>query len=128
MASAKILLDTDVIIEWLRNKSHITQKIKNLIKRGAVLAWTPISVAEIYAGMRKGEEKEISNLFLVLEALSITDTIGKRAGQYLSKFSKSYGVEIADALIAASATHYGMQLWTLNIKHYPMPDISIFKD
>ncbi|MFH1436826.1 MAG: type II toxin-antitoxin system VapC family toxin, partial [Pseudomonadota bacterium] len=59
-------------------------------------------------------------------SLPVTDVIGKKAGQYLKEFNKSHGLEIADALIAASASHYRMQLWTLNTRHYPMTDIKLF--
>jgi len=35
-------------------------------------------------------------------------------------------VELADALIAASAVAHGAELWTRNRKHYPMGDIVFF--
>jgi predicted nucleic acid-binding protein len=36
---------------------------------------------------------------------------------------KSRGVELGDALIAASAGVSGLMLWTMNKNHYPMPEI-----
>jgi len=35
--------------------------------------------------------------------------------------------EIADALVAAAATTAGLALWTLNRRHYPMPDIRFYE-
>ena len=43
---AEILLDSDVIIAWLRGYEPFAQLIPDLLERGEFLAWTPISVAE----------------------------------------------------------------------------------
>ena len=44
---------------------------------------------------------------------------GRRAGGHLSRYARSHGVEIGDALAAAASTT-GLHPWTLNRKHYPM--------
>jgi predicted nucleic acid-binding protein len=123
---ANLLLDSDVIIAWLRGYAPFAESIPALVSQATTLAWTPVSVAEIYAGVRKGEEKEIENLFLVLEILPLSADIGKKAGAYLQSYSKSHSVELGDALIAAAAHAHNMPLWTLNKKHYPMKDIRLF--
>ena len=123
---AEILLDSDVIIAWLRGYDPFAELIPILLEKGEVLTWTPVSVAEIFAGARKGEESQLENLFLVLEALPLSTEIGKKAGVYLNTYSKSHGVELGDALIAATAYYTKMALWTLNKKHYPMRDVQFF--
>ena len=35
-------------------------------------------------------------------------------------FSSSYAVGLAEAVIAATAEHYGLPLATLNVRHFPM--------
>ena len=59
---------------------------------------------------------------VVLDAI-----VGRRAGAYLSRYSRSHGVQIADALVAAAASVAGLHLWTLNRRHYPMTDL-VFHD
>lgn len=127
MGLNKCLIDTDVIIQWLRGIQDVQEKIEGFVGNGVVLMWTPIQIAEIFAGMRKGEEQLISNLFLILDSLFINEDIGKKAGEYLSKYSKSHSLEIADALTAATAFHFKLPLWTFNSKHFPMKDINILK-
>ena len=122
----EILLDSDVIIAWLRGHDPFADLIPTLLTGGEVLTWTPVSVAEIFAGVRKGEEQQIENLFLVLEPLSLSAEIGRTAGQYMKSYSRSHGVELADALVAATAHFNGLPLWTLNKRHYPMRDIRFF--
>ena len=123
---AEILLDSDVIIAWLRGYDPFAELIPKLLEEGNVITWTPVSVAEIFAGARKGEENQLESLFLVLEALTLPPEIGKKAGHYLSAYSRSHGVELGDALIAAAAYFNSIPLWTLNKKHYPMKDIRFF--
>jgi len=123
---AKVLLDSDVIIEWLRGHELFVQKIPKLIEEHSELFWSPVSVAEIFAGVRKGEDSSVSNLFLLLESVLITAEIGKTAGGYLKTYAKSHGVELGDALIAACASSHDLELWTLNKKHYPMRDIRFY--
>ena len=123
---AEILLDSDVIISWLRGSEPFVRLIPDLLQKGEVLTWTPVSVAEIFAGVRKGEEKQTENLFLVLEPLLLSAEIGRKAGQYLRAYARSHGVEVADALVAATAHLNKLPLWTLNKRHYPMRDIRFF--
>lgn len=123
---AETLLDSDVIIAWLRGYEPIARLIPALLQKGEVLSWTPVSVAEIFAGVRKSEERQVENLFLVLEPLSLSPAMGRKAGQYLRAYSRSHGVELADAFLAAAAHSEGIPLWTLNRKHYPMRDIQFF--
>lgn len=124
---AEILLDSDVIITWLRGTRPIAQLIPDLLRDRHVLSWTPVSVAEIFAGARMGEERQLEHLFLVLETLALSADVGRKAGQYLRSYSRSHGVELGDALIAAAAHVQEVQLWTLNRRHYPMRDIEFFR-
>ncbi len=122
----EILLDSDIIISWLRGYEPISSIVIRLLDRGESLLWTPVSVAEIFAGVRRSEEAHVEQLFLVLDPLALSGEAGKKAGLYLGAFGKSHGVELGDALIAASAAVNRLPLWTLNRKHYPMKDIRFF--
>lgn len=119
-----VLLDTDVIIEVLRGRRAVTEGLAALEAAGVRTYTCAVSWAEIYAGIRPGEEV-LTEAFLGRRAEVVIDaTAGRRAGQYLARYSRTHGVEIADALIAAAATTAGLSLWTLNRRHYPMPDLT----
>jgi predicted nucleic acid-binding protein len=124
---AEILLDSDVIIAWLRGSEPYVESIPELLDQGNSLFWTPVSIAEIYAGVRKSEERDVEGLFLIFEAVPTTYSIGVRAGRYLSLYRKSHGMELGDALIAATASITGVPLWTLNKKHYPPRDTVFYE-
>ena len=65
-------------------------------------------------------------LFDSLECAALDAVAGRKAGDYLREFGKSHSVDIADALIAATAWSHGAAVWTRNRKHYPMKDIAFF--
>ena len=60
----KYLLDTDVVIEWLRRDDTIVAWLKERDSRGDFLACTPVTIAEVYAGLRPSEETETLGLDL----------------------------------------------------------------
>ncbi len=120
---ARYLLDTDVIIEWLRRNARVVAWLEATDAAGDFLACTPISVTELYAGMRSREEFFIGDILRLLHCVDITARIGHKAGRYRQTFGRSHGVEVADALIAAAAHVHGLTLCTLNLRHYPMRDV-----
>lgn len=81
---------------------------------------TPIQLAEIYAGIRKNEEKRVAGFIANFGLLDITNAVGIRAGRYLNRYKKSHGISLADAMICAATVENAHIIWTLNKKHYPM--------
>lgn len=122
------MLDSDVIIELLRGRREVVEALAALESSGVATYCTPIAWAEIYAGVRPGEEA-LTRAFFEARGEVILDALaGRRAGEYLSRFARSHGVEIADALVAAAAATTGLRLWTLNRRHYPMEDVDFFEE
>ena len=119
----KYLLDSDVIIEWLRRNEGIVAWLQEHDAAGEFLACTPVSVAEIYAGLRPREEFFVGEILRIVHCVEMNERIGHKAGTYIYTFRRSHGVEIADALIAASAHVHGLTLCSRNLRHYPMRDV-----
>ncbi len=122
-----VLYDTDVIIEILRDRAALAAAARELERAGVPTYSTAISWAEIYAGLRPGEEN-LAEAFLSARGEVVLDAVtGRHAGGYLARYGRSHGVEIADAFIAAAAANAGLRLWTLNRKHFPMPDVELYE-
>ena len=78
-----------------------------------------MSRAEIRAGSRPGERAAIAAFFRSLTPIAIEASTGEVAGEQLSKYARSHGVQMGDALIAASALESAADLATFNARHFP---------
>jgi predicted nucleic acid-binding protein len=121
-----VLFDSDVIIEILRGDPEIVDAVVTLEASGTPTYCSPINQAEIYAGLRPGEEAVTEAFFRARGEVLLDAEVGRRAGAYLARYATSRGVRIADALIAAAAASSGLRLWTLNRRHYPMEDLEFY--
>ncbi|MBW8877557.1 MAG: type II toxin-antitoxin system VapC family toxin [Acidobacteria bacterium] len=113
-----ILVDTDVLIDYLRGLPAAVDFLESLDEP---LLISSMTVAELYAGVREGEERQVLDLFVhAFEVIPIDDEIAVRGGLLRRKYQASHGTGLADALIAATADRRRAQLITLNGRHYPM--------
>jgi predicted nucleic acid-binding protein len=116
-----------VIVEILRKRASVVKAAQDLERSGVPTYCTPVAWAEVYAGIRAGEEPFTEAFFEARGEVVLDARTGRRAGAYLARYAKSHGLEIADALVAAAATTSGLRLWTLNRKHYPMTDLRFYE-
>jgi predicted nucleic acid-binding protein len=121
-----VLYDTDVVIEILRRRRPILDAAIQLEASGVPTYCTPVSYAEVYAGIRPAEDGPTQAFFGARGEVVLDGAVGQHAGGYLARYARSHGIELADALVAAAASVSGLSLWTLNRKHYPMQDVTFF--
>jgi predicted nucleic acid-binding protein len=122
-----VLLDSDIVIEILRSRDPvILSQWNTLAYSGGDILFSPVTVAEVWAGARSSEHQAISRFFPMLLCAACEYETGKLAGDFLRQFYKSHNVKIGDALIAATAVLSQAALWTRNRKHYPMPGLTFY--
>jgi hypothetical protein len=119
------LIDTDIAIDHFHGHRAALEYFTQTLLDGEVLAMSVVSLAEILAGMRAGERERTERLFNLFTILEVDEQIARVAGQYLNEHRQKYQIELADALIAATASVVGAELVTRNVKHYPMRDVNI---
>jgi predicted nucleic acid-binding protein len=121
--TAPLLLDTDVLVDYLRG---LPQAAAYLEAREERLLVSAITVAELYAGVREGDERRVLDRFVsAFEIFPITGEVAQQGGLYRRDYSASHGVGLADALLAATAALNGAVLVTLNARHFPMLTVRI---
>ena len=126
-AVAAVLVDSDILIEVLRQRDRtIESRWLELVASGVLILYSPVTTAEVWRGIRAGEQDAVSTVFSALTCVPIDAKIGRRAGEYLRQFFSSHHVEMGDALIAATAAVHGLHLWTRNKKHYPMKEVLLW--
>lgn len=113
-----MLLDTCIVIDWLRGRPAAATLISSLAEKPSV---SVITVAEVFDGLRSQRGEAAARLFFshcIVREVSVA--VAEAAGMHLRHYRASHGTELADALIAATAEHHGLALATLNVKHFPM--------
>ena len=114
----RLLIDTDVLIEYLRDRSEAVKYLEGLTSD---LYMSVISVAELFAGVRDDEEeKSLEQLLLAFVVLPVTEKTARLGGRYRRDYRGSHGTGLADALIAATSEENGADLVTFNRRHFPM--------
>ena len=112
------LLDTCIVIDFLRQRPAAVTFLNTLATRPVLSCLT---VMELNAGIRTDAEQRALDLTIGNSTiLAISGEISAQAGKYLRQFRPAFGIDPIDALIAASAKHYEIELVTLNLKHFPM--------
>lgn len=116
-----VLVDTDVLIDFLRGKEKAREFMVSLTGNTDIIC-SAITVAEIHAGMKEQERAKTQELLDSLTIIDVTRQIAEKAGSY-RRTIRSHALELDDCVIAASAYLKGAALATGNAKHYPMGDI-----
>lgn len=76
-----LLIDTDVLIDFLRGRSQAVTYLENLIEESILIS--SITVAELYSGVREGKEREVlDTFFLAFEIVPINEEIAIKGGLY----------------------------------------------
>jgi predicted nucleic acid-binding protein len=117
------LVDTDILINFLRGKRKAKDFLSMLLEESSIFC-SAITVAEIAAGMRSGEEDHTKALLDQIEVLDVTRDVAEKAGYY-KRSTRGHNLELDDCLVAATASVHKAVLATGNGKHYPMKDIKV---
>lgn len=118
MTDKLILLDTTVIVDYLRGDPHTVLYFNNL---QTVPIVSLITEAEIYQGAKDTAELKKWEKFIThLKVIPVTPEISLLAINLVKQFSLSYGLHILDAFVAATALVHHHALVTANIKHFQM--------
>jgi len=112
-----ILCDTNILIEFYRGRADVIETLSAIGVSN--LAISVITVGELYFGARdKRELKKLRENLSLLQQIPLDEVISKLHLELLEKYSLSHRLSIPDALIAATALHYSIQLYTLNTKDF----------
>lgn len=122
-----MIFDTDVLIWYFRGNDKAKEFIHNTIE----IAISAITLMELIQGIRNKQELHTLHKFLStndIQILYINEEITLHAIHLLEDYALSDGVELADALIAATSLHHGEEIITGNIKHYRcFPNLTLNK-
>jgi len=115
----RFLVDTDVIIEYLRGREQAVEYLESL---EGMLHVSVVTVAELYSGVRDNEQEALEQFLNAFDVVTVDISLARSAGLCRKNYGPAYGTGLADAIVAMSAKAVGATLVTLNRRHYPMVD------
>lgn len=112
-----ILCDTNVIIETLKGDEKTIKIIERIGLEN--IAISSVTVMELYFGaLNKRELNKIKKYLKALNIAHFDNSVSELAVSMIESYSKSHGLQIPDAIIAATALSLEIKLFTLNLKDF----------
>jgi len=112
-----ILCDTNVIIETLKGDEKTIKIMESIGLEN--IAISSVTVMELYFGaLNKRELNKIKKHLKALNIVHFDNNISELSVSMIESYSKSHGLQIPDAIIAATAMSLEIKLFTLNLKDF----------
>lgn len=120
-----ILCDTGIFLDYFRGNINMLAELEEIgFER---LAISSISIAEIYFGMYKREERQTKEAIKKFNKYHLNKDISQNFLSLMLSY-KSYNLAIPDALIASTAISNNLELFTHNTKDFDfIEDINLYK-
>lgn len=125
-----ILVDTSVLVDWLRAPSL---RVRGLIVERETAVWG-VTVAELLTGVRNPDDRRrVETVLTLFGRLPIEEPVWEAAGALMGVLSqRGTRIPFPDALIAATAIHHSVPLWTRD-RHFAAarlaaPDLILFDE
>lgn len=112
------LVDTDILIDLAKGNQGAISYLDSLGEPWSVSIMTAMEV--IVGAMDKREMAKIDEFLAAFHVIQFGRETGEKAYGLLKTFSKSHGLRIFDAIVAATAIVADRILVTRNQKHFRM--------
>ena len=124
----KVLVDTNIWIEFFRPRSEYGRLVENLLTDNAV--WIcGIVMFEVLKGIRSEEEKsKILSIFEILPYTEMKKTLWSRASE-LSVYLRKKGLNLpnSDIFIATIALEQNQYIFTLDKHFNQIPNLKLYE-
>jgi predicted nucleic acid-binding protein len=126
-AAPRVVLDTTVLIDVLRNRKQRRGLLAGLVASGHILSISAISVAEVYGGLRAGEEQATGTFLAGLDLVPVSAAIAERAGNLKAALQRQGQTRsVADMIVAATGLELGCPVATDNRRDFQLPGLALF--
>ncbi len=115
------LVDTSVLVDYLRGVGPARELLRSSLEREELLAASTLTRIELSIGMRPAERRATDALVRALHWVVVDNVVTEQADALARRYGRSHsGIDAVDYCVAASALVNGLELWTLNVRHFPM--------
>jgi predicted nucleic acid-binding protein len=123
------LVDTNILIDALKARRARLEFLQRL-SRSQPLAFCSVIVAELFAGFAHSSEiaQARSDLLDAIVYVAPSESAAELAGSLQHQYKRrGISLSLNDVMIAAVAISDGHTLVTDNVKHFPMPELTLMK-
>lgn len=113
----RFLIDTDVLVEYLRGREQAVEYLESL---EGTLYVSAITVAELSSGVRDNERESLEQFLEAFDVVAVDQAVAEDAGLCRKSYQPTHGTGLADSIVAASAKAVNAALVTFNKRHFPM--------
>lgn len=115
-----VVVDTSVLIDVLRGRADALRVLREERAAGPIHA-SDITRLEVLAGMRPAEESATREFLRAFVWHPLDERLAELAGELGRQWLPSNrGIDAADLVIAATAVSLDAELYSMNVKHFPM--------
>ena len=115
------LADTSVLVDHLRGVEAARELMVSAVDRGEHVCASVLSRIELSIGMRRAERRRTDALVAALRWLPVDAAVADEADDLARRHAQGHsGIDAVDYCVAATARVHGLDLWTLNVRHFPM--------
>ena len=124
METNRTIIDTDILIDFLRNKKDAVTFVAQLEEQKTLLSTTAINAFELYYGAHKSKRavqtlQATKNLLDRLILLPLTSKSAQRAGHIYAQLElEGHPIGLRDTFIAAIALTRKCSVATRNTEHF----------
>ena len=118
--------DSDILIWHLRGEPRAGNFLRQLSRERNAELWTgALQRAEVVAFMRPSEAPATLSCLSRFKTAPVTQAVVDDGAAIYREWHPSCGMDVNDAMLAATVAATGGTLYTLNAEHYPMTDIVV---
>lgn len=118
-------IDADILIWHLRGETKASDLLIHLRDQERYDLYTgAMQRAEVVFFMRPEEEDETELFLSAIKTASVDQGIVDVAGALYRKWHPGHGMDANDAILAATVMQTGGRIYTLNLRHFPLPEIN----
>jgi predicted nucleic acid-binding protein len=112
-----VLVDTDVIVEFLKGSAEATRSLSEIGARN--IAISAITRMELLVGAQNNRElARIEKAISAIQEIPISEPVSRGATSLIKRYAKSHGLKIPDGIIAATAIEQEIRLFTYNVRDF----------
>ena len=115
------LLDTSVLVDYLRGVPASRDVLSSAPGPGDLAAASALTRVELAIGLRPRERRRTDALVAAIQWWPVDLEIIDEADSLARRYGPSHsGIDAVDYCVAATARVHGLELMTLNVRHFPM--------